>query len=102
LSKELKTFYIVEATLIEMKAFNGSIMQKDNSKSWLSWTHEGGGWPDHSSEKSSAYKFKSLPTTKELAKWDGMPWYYRMKSVKIFKITEETYYKRTEEEIPNG
>jgi hypothetical protein len=91
---KVQTYFIAKATCIEMKAFDGSVITKEGTEVLfgmsegypsLSPTHRGGG-----------HRFASPEEARRLAsKWDGMPWYYRLKngSLRVFKVTERTVHE---------
>lgn len=93
-----RTYYIVEVTCREMRAYDGSIVTKEDSKAYLGWSHEGGGWPSIDREKKYAKQFDHIPTKKEISQWDGMPWYYVIKTAKVIPVEEVKIHTITEGE----
>jgi hypothetical protein len=80
-------YFIVEATLKEVKAYDGSVLTREDEVRWLSMSD---GYPSFSRNAKDAHRFASQPTKKFIASWDGMPWYCRMKSTRIFRVKRET------------
>lgn len=104
----IEEYYIVRVKLREVKYFDGKVANAEGSDAVLSWTSEGGGWPQVLGGDSimAAYRFEEPPTMEEIAKWDGMPWMYRFQpgSARIFKITDRKMFERhvSETEIPSA
>ncbi len=91
------TYYIASVLLKEARAFDGTVMTKDNAIGWLG---ESDDWPQVYDTKSWAKKFQYPDEIiKRYKEWDGMPWFCKMKpdTLKIYKIT--TTYTETQEEI---
>ena len=93
-----KKYYIVSVRCQEVKAYTGAVMQKHNAEAWLG---ESDGYPAVSCSKNSAKHFDHIPTKREIAQYDGMPWWYRFipDSEKIYEIQEEIICNREEREI---
>ena len=81
-----KTFYIASAECREVKAFDGKILTQDGTVIWLGMSE---GYASCGRGKGSAKRFES-PDDIHAKKWDGMPWWYRLKegSLKIYKVVE--------------
>jgi hypothetical protein len=81
-----KDYYIAYGEAVEIKSFKGTIMAKDGEKLWLAYAD---GYPALSTSKTSAHNFSTSSEIRAQAhKWDGMPWFHRMKpgSLHIIKI----------------
>lgn len=99
-------YYIASAlTQQNIDAFGG-VHTKAGVPVWLSWSREGGGWPQCSRDKRDAQHFHSVEEIKKNAKnYNGMPWFYRFdpKTLRIFKIehrpVQRTVYEPYEVEI---
>jgi hypothetical protein len=96
ISMKIETYYIVEVMLKQCKAYDGSILTKKGKVGYLSHTEEGGEWPTISGRKTEAVKFDKPPTTAEVAKWDGMPWYCNIDSHKVIEVTEKSFFEKSE------
>lgn len=82
-----------------MKAFDGSVLTKDDTEVWIGETD---GYPSAERSRSTAKRFKSEEAVRAAALLsDGMPWYFRFKegTLKIFKVTETRIIESTEEEV---
>ncbi len=89
-------YYKASARMQEVKAFNGSILTHDDDVRWLG---ESDGYPELG---AGFKKFDSPEQIRHDAhRWDGMPWYCRMKpgSLRIVKVTERRHFERIEEEV---
>jgi hypothetical protein len=90
---EEEEYYIVKVKLKEVKAFDGSHLHREDEVAWLGMSE---GYPSVGSDQAHAHKFDTPPLKTTIAKWDGMPWYCRIKEAEIYKITNKTDYdKRT-------
>jgi len=92
-----RTYYIVEVTCREVKAYNGNILTPENQIAYLGWSSEYG-YPSVSTGKSSAKHFDKPPSKSTIAQWDGMPWYYQIKSARIIPVRELKIYETEEME----
>jgi hypothetical protein len=88
-----ETYYIVEVILKEVKSYDGSILTKENSVGYLG---ESSGYGTVQTSKEWATKFETIPDTKKVSQYDGMPWYCRIKSHKVIKVEEEFIHNRKE------
>lgn len=81
-----------------MKALSGSVMTKEGETLWFG---ESDGYPQLYTTESWAKKFKEKPTLKELAKWDGMPWYHRLQPgvIRIYEIEEKVTREYSRKEV---
>jgi hypothetical protein len=94
-----ETYFIASASCYEVKFFDGTIATNENEIMWLAKIGE---LPTCSPHKNLAYNFSSVDEIKLCAKkWDGMPWYCRLKpdTLRIFKIIKTTIEEYTEEEV---
>jgi hypothetical protein len=97
-----QTYYIARARCYETKYFDGQIATRDDEEIVLGWSNEGGGWPQCTRLTADAYRFKSPEEAEKSAhRWDGMPWYYRLKpgTLRVAKVTEKRSYERSEEPV---
>lgn len=92
----IETYYIVECLNREVKAYDGSVLTKENSVTYLSTDS---GYYSHTRESKYAEKFKTPPTREVVAQYDGMPWYNRIKSHRVIKVTEEKIFNQTMEYV---
>jgi hypothetical protein len=93
-------YYIACVKAAQVKAYNGSILTKEGTTLWLG---ESDGYPQLSTNKNWATKFKQAPKNIELSKYDGMPWYCRIKpdTLKVYKVSKEVVHteKYIEQEV---
>lgn len=89
--KHTVEYYIVSVLCREMKYYDGRIATEEGTKVWLSESE--GYYPACTQSKYSAKKFNKPPTKEEIAKWDGMPWYYRFipNSEEIICVEKTTF-----------
>lgn len=87
-------YYIVEATLKEVKAFNGKVLTPEGKKEWLCISE---GYPSFTTNEAVAKKFDEPPSRDHVANWDGMPWYCRIKGYRTHHIVRETTITTTRE-----
>lgn len=78
-------YFIASVQCYQVKAFNGNVMIKEDCTAWLS---EDRGYPELSSRKRDARHFNEPISEEDLKKWDGMPWYYRIKpgTLQVFEV----------------
>ena len=93
MSEVKREYYIVRVTFHQViKSFNGSVLTKEDDTGVL--TIVGGdysGYPacvSAPSDSVSGHRFKKPPSMSEVMKWDGMPWYYRIKTADVVKVNE--------------
>lgn len=88
-----EVYWIVSMECQETRYMDGSVATPDRHRVWLGWSNEAGGWPSCEREKARAYRFSHLPTVREIARWDGMPWWYHFKpgTQQVLKITTTTF-----------
>jgi len=99
-------YYVVFVKLKEARAakeFGRSLMTADGADGVLSWSNEGGGWPQITTgsfvKSEWGHRFETPPTPEEIMGWDGMPWMCKIKpgSARIVKVTER--FERIEEDV---
>lgn len=90
-----KEYYIVSVELREVKAYDGHVLTHEGKIGWLGVEQ---GYPQVESNKRHAHKFDKPPDKPAIAKWDGMPWYYRIipDSEIIYKVIERTSHEVVE------
>lgn len=95
-----EVYYIACAELYEVKFFDGKVATEDGAIGWLGWSDEGGGWPSVVRGKGAAKHFDEPVTPETAARWDGMPWWFRLKpgTLKNFRVVER--WTREHEEEP--
>lgn len=84
-------YYIVRVTFKEAKAFDGDIITRDNTPGLLGMTddHYPACRQTDKLDHTSGHRFKTKPTRKGIAAWDGMPWYYRIKTAQVVHVQRE-------------
>lgn len=84
-SDETKVWYQARVKCYEIKAHTGTILTEENTEKWV-------GEDDGYAQLGSSPKHFSIEEIKELdlKRWDGMPWYCRIKpgTLTIFKVTQ--------------
>ena len=95
MSASQSKFYIVEVICREVKAFDGSVMVAQGTKAYLG---ESEGYPSVTTHKEHAKRFETPPKRYVIAKWDGMPWYYRFTEAEIIPCVETKVYSLEEGE----
>lgn len=92
MSEMKREYYIVRVTFHQVKAFNGSVLTDEDATGVLTITDgDYSGYPACVSapkDSISGHRFTKPPTRQEIMKWDGMPWYYRIKTAEIVKVNE--------------
>ena len=90
-------YYIVSVRCRQVKAYDGSILTKEDEVVWLGFDD---GYIQCQRVKSQAHHFKDLIAL-DSSKWDGMPWYCRLKAGTqlIFKVRETHIVERSEEHV---
>jgi len=94
-----KTYYIASAKCYHMVSYTGTVMTEENDEVWLGMD---AGYPSCSRNKSDAHKFQSAETVRrDASRWDGSPWYNRLKpgSLRVFRVAEERIVTREEVEV---
>ena len=92
MSKTVREYYIVRVTFRQVKAVNGSVLTKEDETGVLDMTT--GDYAGYAecrrapADSVSGHHFKSPPSMSEVMKWDGMPWYYRIKTAEVVKVNE--------------
>lgn len=87
-----RKWYIVSVKCQEVRYYNGEVAVQQDETAWLGWDSEYQ-YPSVFRNKNWAHKFKEIPTKDEIARWDGMPWYFQFipDSEQVFLIEEETF-----------
>lgn len=96
---ETKSYFIARARCYEVKAADGSVITAEDVEVTLAMDD---GYPVCTRGKCGTYGFNTIAEAYEKwTKWDGMPWYFRLKpdSLRVYKVTERKCYERTEEEV---
>ena len=100
--EESKTYYIACARCREVKAYDGSILTKDDTIAWLGYDD---GYSACQRNKSSAHHFKTAEEIPEKSlKHDGMPWFFQLKpgTLEIFRVEVETKRRKFRGEACDG
>lgn len=97
--KTEEEYYLVSVELQQVKAHDGSTLTKDGETGWLGITDDH--YPQIYSAKGWAKQFKEFPNLSDIGKWDGMPWYCRIKpdSSKVYKVQTTKTVTETREEV---
>lgn len=94
-------YYIVSALTYRMRSAKGDRMTAEDTLVWMGMSE---GYCSVCTGKARAHHFKERPALADVArKWDGMPWYYRLKpdTFKVYLVdrTQTVELEHTEVEV---
>lgn len=91
--------FVASVRCYQVKAYDGTVLTKEDTVAWLSVEE---GYYQLTEAKSRAKVFSNKEEiTRSAHRWDGMPWYYRMKpdTLTIHDVTGDVNYMSRSELI---
>lgn len=101
-----RKYFIVRVTFKQVKAVDGSVMTKEDETGVLSMTTgDYAGYYECRRAPADAiggHHFDAAPTMKAVMKWDGMPWYFRIKNAEVIEVNEVEVRSLDRETLSHG
>jgi hypothetical protein len=87
MSEIIRKYYVVKVTFHQVRPQAGGypLVREDETGTL---TVSEGYYQCSSASHLLGHRFKEPPTIAEVMKWDGLPWYYRIKTAEVIEVNE--------------